>query len=377
MPSVLSYAKLIAHIFGALFRSKREQVILELALRQQLAVYHRTRPRPRLEPIDRVFWVAMRRCSSRWADTLVIVKPETVFRWHRTGFRLYWRRISRPGPGRPRIPAEVRALIRRMAEENRWGARRIHAELEKLDITLGLATVSRYLPKRPPDPQQRQRWRTFLRNHQEAIGAMDFLVVPTVRFELLYVWFLIEHGSRRIVHFDVTRHPTSAWVIQQLRESFPEDSAPRYVIRCGDHRSRHGAGPHGLPLSVAERVRGAMGRDVSSRATRPCRRTRRAAPEARALHLRGLLQRGPRSHTPPRRSLRATRGTTALLDCTGGRPAACWRSPASLHVGGGRVTEARMDSENTHAMLDWGEISIPSVHTPSGPSLVFPWPPRD
>lgn len=234
MPSALPYVKLIAHILRALFRRKHEQVILELALRQQFAVYQRTRPRPCLEPIDRAFWVAMRRWSSRWADTLVIVTPETVVRWHRAGFRSYWRRISRRGPGRPRIPTEVRNLIRRMAEENGWGARRIHAELEKLDITLGLATVSRYLPKRPPDPQQRQRWRTFLRNHGEAIGAMDFMVVATVRFELLYVWFLIEHGSRRIVHCNVTTNPTSAWVIQQLREAFPEDSAPRYVIHDRD-----------------------------------------------------------------------------------------------------------------------------------------------
>jgi len=234
MVSVLPYLSLIVHFVQSLFRRKHEHAIVELVLRQQLAVYHRTRPRPHLRPIDRAFWLAMRRWSSRWADTLVIVKPETVVRWHRAGFRLYWRRISRSGPGRPRIPAEVRDLIRRMAEENGWSARRIHAELEKLGICVGLATVSRYLPKRPPDPEQRLRWRTFLRNHREAIGAMDFMVVPTVRFELLYVWFLIEHGSRRIVHFNVTKSPTSAWVIQQLRESFPYELAPRYVIHDRD-----------------------------------------------------------------------------------------------------------------------------------------------
>ncbi len=233
MASVLPYLKLIPHFLRALFRSKHEQVILQLALQQQLAIYHRTRPRPRLRPIDRAFWVAMRRWSSRWAETLVAVNPETVIRWHRAGFGLYWRRISRPGPGRPRIPTEVRDLIRRMAQENGWGARRIHAELEKLDICVGLATVSRYLPKRPPDPHRRQSWRTFPRNHRDVIGAMDFLV-PTARFELLYVWFLIDHGSRRIVHFNVTKNPTSAWVIQQLRESSPDESAPRYVIHDRD-----------------------------------------------------------------------------------------------------------------------------------------------
>ncbi len=234
MASVVPYLELIVHFLRALFRRKHEQVIVELALRQQLAVYQRTRPRPRLEPIDRAFWVAMRRWSSRWADVLLVVRPETVIRWHRAGFRLYWRRISRSAPGRPRIPTEVRDLIRRMAEENGWGARRIHAELEKLDIQLGLATVSRYLPKRPSDPRARQSWRTFLRNHRDAIGAMDFVVVPTACFQLLYVWFLIDHGSRRIVHFNVTKHPTSAWVIQQLRESFPGESSPRYVIHDRD-----------------------------------------------------------------------------------------------------------------------------------------------
>ncbi len=234
MASVLPYLRLIAHGLRALFRSHHEQVILELALRQQLAVYHRTRPRPRLRPIDRAFWVAMRRWSIRWADTLVIVKPETVIRWHRAGFRLYWRRISRPGPGRPRIPTEVRDLIRRMAQENGWGARRIPAELEKLNIQLGLATVSRYLPKRSSDPLERQSWRTFLRNHRDAIGAMDFLVVPTHHNHQHNNTFLIEHGSRRVVHFNVTKNPTSAWVIQHLRESFPDESAPRYVIHDRD-----------------------------------------------------------------------------------------------------------------------------------------------
>jgi len=179
---------------------------------------------PRLTALDRTFWVALSRIWSGWRETLVIVQPETLVRWHRRGFKLYWRSISKPGPGRPRISPELQALIRRFAIENNWGARKIQAELEKLAFRVSLATVSRYLPKRKPDLDRRQGWATFLRNHRDAIAAMDFLVVPTVRFTLLYVWFVIDHGRRRVLHVNVTAHPTSSWTIQQLRESFPQST---------------------------------------------------------------------------------------------------------------------------------------------------------
>ena len=218
----------------AFFRSRNQQAIVELALRQQLATYAQTRPNPKLTRVDRAFWVALFRLWPRWKEVLVIVKPDTVVRWHHKGFRLYWRWISKRGPGRPRVSKEVQALIRRSALENGWGARKIHAELEKLGLAVGLATVSRYLPRRPPDQGQRQRWMTFLRNHKDGIAAMDFFVVPTVGFRLLYVWFIIDHGRRRIVHFDVTTNPTAQWVTQQLRESFPYDSAPRHLIYDND-----------------------------------------------------------------------------------------------------------------------------------------------
>jgi len=155
-------------------------------------------------------------------------------RWHRKGFRLYWRSISKRGPGRPRISLELQALIRRFATENDWRARKIQAELEKLGFTVSLATVSRYLPKRAPNERQQQRRVTFLRNHRDVITAMDFLVVPTFHFKLLYVWFVIEHGQRRILHFNTTPHPTSAWTIQQLRETFPEEHSHRFLIHDND-----------------------------------------------------------------------------------------------------------------------------------------------
>jgi putative transposase len=145
----------------AFFRSRNEQAIVELTLRQQLATYTQTRSNPKLTPLDRAFWVALLRFWPHWRDTLVIVKPDTVIRWHRKGFRLYWRSISKRGPGRPPISEELQTLIRRLAGENGWRARKIQAELEKLGFTVGLATVSRYLPKKAPDSGKQQRWMTF------------------------------------------------------------------------------------------------------------------------------------------------------------------------------------------------------------------------
>jgi len=231
---LLKLASIFLRCIPALFRSRSKQAIVELALRQQLATFAEKGRRPRITPADRGFWVLLSQVWSGWKGILVIVQPETVVRWHRKGFRLYWRSISKRGPGRPPIPAEVQALIRRFSNENGWRARKVRAELKKLGISIGLATVSRYLPKRDPDHDQRQRWRTFLRNHSHGIAAMDFLVVPTVRFRLLYAWFVIGHGRREIIHFGVTAHPTSSWVVQQLREAFPNDASPRFLIYDND-----------------------------------------------------------------------------------------------------------------------------------------------
>jgi transposase InsO family protein len=227
---LLSFAIALLHSLRACFRSRSEQALVELALRQQLAVLAQARRRPTLTSLDRAFWVLLRQLWPRWREVLVVVQPETVGRWHRKGFRLYWRFRSRRRSGRPRIPQQLRELIRRMALENPWGARKIHAELAKLGIEVSLATVSRYLPKRRPDPVRRQTWLTFLRNHKDAIAAMDFLVVPTVRFQLLYVWFVLDHDRRRVIHFNVTTNPTASWVIQQLREAFPSNDALPFLV---------------------------------------------------------------------------------------------------------------------------------------------------
>jgi len=217
-----------------LLRSSKDQALVELALRQQLAVYVHRHPRPRLSPLDRAFWVALSRLWPRWRSVLVLVQPETVVRWHREAFRGYWRRISTPGPGRPPIPVETKALIVRMATENAWRARKIQAELSKLNIRVGLATISRYLPRPGPGDDPQQRWMTFLRNHRDLIAGMDFFVVPTATFRLLYVWFVLDQGRRRVLHFNVTAHPTFAWVMQQLRDAFPGQPTHRYLILDND-----------------------------------------------------------------------------------------------------------------------------------------------
>ena len=214
-----------------LFRSRVDIALEVLALRQQVAVLKRKRPRPVLTSLDRVFWTALRHVWPRWSDVLAIVKPETVVGWHRAGFRLYWRWRSRPRGGRPKITEEIRVLIARLAQDNPdWGAPKIHGELQKLGLVVSERSVARYLRRigRRGDPGK--RWLAFLQNHREVIAAFDFFTVPTVTFQLLYCFFVIDHRRRRILHFHVTPHPTAAWVVQQLREAFPQASPYRYVI---------------------------------------------------------------------------------------------------------------------------------------------------
>ena len=209
--------------FSAFLRSGHD-IGLELAvLRQQLGVLKRKNSRPRLDRCDRLFWLVLRQVWSRWADALLIVKPDTVVRWHRAGFRFYWRMLCRHRPGRPKLTLELRELIRKIAVENpTWGAPKIHGELLMLGFDLSERTVSRYLArfKRRGDPTK--LWLTFLKNHREGIAAMDFFTVPTATFRLLYCFFVSSHDLRKILHFNATEHPTSQWVVQQLREAFPE-----------------------------------------------------------------------------------------------------------------------------------------------------------
>ncbi len=212
------------------FRSRSSLVLENIALRQQVGVLTKRRPRPPLDNADRAFWVAMRGAWRNWAQLLLIVEPDTVVKWHRELFRCYWTRLSRRTPGRPRVDRRIRELIRRMALENNWGAPRIHGELEKLGFAVSEATVSRYLSRRPAKTDVVQRWLAFLRNHKEDIAAMDFFTVPTASLRILYCWFVIHHERRQILHFNATFNPSADWVIQQLREAFPFDTAPTYPI---------------------------------------------------------------------------------------------------------------------------------------------------
>jgi putative transposase len=216
-----------------LFRSRGKLVLENLALRQRLAVLKRRHPRPRLASADRFFWVAVSRFWSGWQQALILVTPETVVRWHRAGFRLYWKLISKVSEqvGRRRISKEIRELIFKMVAENStWGAPRIHGELLMLGFDVSERTISRWMKRAPRDPEPAKRWLAFLRNHREAIAAMDFFTVPTITFGVIYCFFVISHDRRRILHFNVTGHPTSLWTVQQLREAFPFGSAPRFLI---------------------------------------------------------------------------------------------------------------------------------------------------
>ncbi len=205
-----------------------------LALRQQVAVYKQSVKRPRLRPRDRVFWVLLSRFWPNWRSVLAIVQPETVIQWHRMGFKLYWRWKSRAGkPGRPPIKREIRGLIRRMSRENpTWGAPRIVSELALLGHDVAKATVAKYMVRSRKPPSQ--TWRTFLDNHVHDIAACDFFTVPTVTFRVLYVFIVLRHDRREVVHFNVTTNPHAEWTAQQIVNAFPYEEQPRFLIRDRD-----------------------------------------------------------------------------------------------------------------------------------------------
>ena len=206
-----------------------------LFLRRQLALYIERGVRPRrVDAAGRISLALLARVFD-WRSALVVVQPATLIRWHRAGWRLFWRLKSRPG--RPPIPEELRTLIRRMASENPlWGEERIANELLlKLGIRVSPRTVRKYMPKRPPgQPRGDQRWSTFLRNHAAAILACDFFVAVTATFRMLYVFVVIEHGTRRLAHLNVTAHPTADWTLQQLREVVGDTDNHAYLIHDRD-----------------------------------------------------------------------------------------------------------------------------------------------
>ena len=218
-------------------RTCRSRASLQLevaALRHQLAIYKKQGRRPRIRPADRLLWSLISRWWSDWRRALYIVQPRTVIEWQKKRFRDYWRAMSRAGrPGRPKIPPELRALINRMWMANpTWGSPKIVLELKKLGIDVAKSTVERYQPKGPGPSSP--GWRAFLRLHAREFASMDFFVVPTAELKVLFVLVILGHDRRRVLHFNVTEHPTAEWTAQQLIEAFPLESAPRYMLRDGD-----------------------------------------------------------------------------------------------------------------------------------------------
>ncbi len=226
--------KAVLLFLRAMLIPKTHLAVENLALRQQVAVLKQSVKRPKLRPRDRVFWVVLSRLWPNWRSALAIVQPETVIKWYRKGFKLYWRWKSKPGKrGRPPIEPEIRDLIRRMSRENPiWGAPRIVSELALLGHHVVEATAAKYMVRfrKPPS----QTWRTFLANHVPDIAACDFFTVPTVTFRVLYVFIVLRHDRRQVVHFNVTTNPYAEWTAQQIINAFPYEEAPRFLIRDRD-----------------------------------------------------------------------------------------------------------------------------------------------
>ncbi len=232
---------LLFKLIQLMLKSKSDLIMENIELRQQLATYQAKKAKPKnITDVTRSFLVALGQVWSKWTEILVIVKPETVINWQKKRFKNYWAKKSSKSrkPGRPPMKQEIRELVKKMAIENpNWGAPRIYSEILMLGYTkkeLSQRTVSRYIRKirsnNPITKRKRQLWKTFLHNHREHIMAMDFFTVPTVGLKVLYVFFIIDHATRKIVHFNVTENPTAEWVKQQLRDAFPFNEAPKYLI---------------------------------------------------------------------------------------------------------------------------------------------------
>jgi putative transposase len=223
-PSMPTSLPALLITLGSILRSRLDLHLEILALRHQIGVLERSvHKRPRLTSTDRLLWVSLSRFWCHWRSTLLIVKPETVVAWHRKGFRLFWSwKVGHGQQGRPAIPRQTRDLIRRMCQENpTWGAPRIHGELLKLGIDIGESSVTKSMVRGCNPPSQ--TWRNFLENHLSQIVSVDFFTVPTIRFQVPYVFLVLAHDRRRVIHFNVTAYPTAEWTGQQLREAFPFD----------------------------------------------------------------------------------------------------------------------------------------------------------
>ena len=273
---MIALIRFVLAILASPFKSRRRLEAENAALLQQLIVLRRkVKGRAKLTNADRWLFVQLYRWFPSFLNVIMVIRPETLVRWHRAGFRRYWLWKSRRRGGRPQVQAELRMLIRQMSAENPlWGAPRIHGELLKLRFEVSQSTVAKYMVKRRGPPSQ--GWRAFLRNHLPDIAAMDSSVVPTISFDLLYAFIIVRLDRRALVWINVTRHPTAEWVARQITEAFPWDEAPRYLLRDRDciygalvKRRLRAMGIRDKPIApaspwqnaFAERLIGAIGRE--------------------------------------------------------------------------------------------------------------------
>src|SRR5258706_6905791 len=290
-------------VLASSFKSKSRLEAENAVLRHQLIVLRRkVRRRAQLTNNDRWFLVQMYRWFPSILTVVTIVQPETLVRWHRAGFRRYWRWKSNSRGGRPRVEMELRALIRQMSTENQlWGAPRIHGELLKLGFSVAQSTVAKYMVKRHGPPSQ--GWKTFLRNHAPDIAAMDLFVVPTIGFKLLYGFVIVRLHRRELVWISVTTHPTAEWVARQITEAFPWDEAPRYVIRDRDQiygavvtRRLRAMGIRDKPIAPASPWQNGFAERLIGSIRREClahRSLHKDAPISRPIQRTGIIRSHP------------------------------------------------------------------------------------
>ena len=218
------------------FKTQSKLQLENVYLRKQLEILIRSNRKIKIKNQDRLFFVFMKSIFSYWKSSIIIIKPETVIKWHRKGFKLYWRWKCKNNGGRPKIPQGQINLIKRMAKESPlWGVPHIHGEMLKLGYEISESTVMRYMPNMK-DNSTGQTWRTFLKNHSSEIISIDYFCVPTISYKLLHVLIFLSHDRRKIIHFNVTTNPNSEWAVQQLRNALHDSDMPKYLIRDRDSK---------------------------------------------------------------------------------------------------------------------------------------------